>query len=60
MGTLTNICETSNQHLDEKFVSKVLFQFINQGIADVFIFSQISYHSMHRYIVLTFARTSLL
>lgn len=36
MGTLTNICETSNQHLDEKFVSKVLFQFINQGIADVF------------------------
>lgn len=36
MGTLTNICEMSNQHLNEKFESKVLFQFINQGIADVF------------------------
>lgn len=36
MGTLTNICEMSNQHFDEKFESEVLFQFINQGIADVF------------------------
>lgn len=26
----------SNQHLDEKFEYKVLLQFINQGIADVF------------------------
>ena len=36
MDTLVNIYEMSNQHLDEKFEYKVLFQFINQGIADVF------------------------
>ena len=36
MDTLVNIYEMSNQHLDEKFEYKVLLQFINQGIADVF------------------------
>ena len=36
MDTLANIYEMSNQHLDEKFEYKVLLQFINQGIADVF------------------------
>ena len=36
MDTLANIYKMSNQHLDEKFEYKVLLQFINQGIADVF------------------------